>query len=134
MSDFMPGASVRRPIPRKETRPFVGSSGVIYTQLSEWEHQLLREGKTDQIPTADQRGIPYPPPEPRPVKVVQERGRRRGERTTPDISKDSLRADITAGLSNRKMAAKYGVSDSTVSNWLKKHGLPIASERKGREE
>lgn len=134
MSDFMPGASVSRPIPRKETRPFVGSSGVAVYQMTEQEKQWAKEGKNHLIPTASARGIPYPGPEPRQPQELPSGARKRGDGHMPTITREMYQADSAAGLTINQIAIKYGISHSTVSNQMKKHGLHTDGRGRKRKE
>lgn len=136
MSDFMPAGS-HRAVPKMDTRPFEGSSGVAVYQMTEQEHQWHIEGKNHLIPTAADRGIPYPKVEPRQPQELPSGARRRGDGHMPVITREMYQADSAAGLTINQIAIKYSISHSTVSHQMKKHGLHTdgrGRKRKKRKE
>ncbi|KKC49568.1 hypothetical protein VE23_25075 [Paenibacillus sp. D9] len=131
MSDFMPGANMRRPLPQQDRRPSWGSSGIAKYTINEYERQLAREGKYDMIPTAADRGIPYAPVEPRVFKEPPSSERtRRSPDKMPVITAEMLTADVEAGMSNVAIAKKYGVNDTAICHKLRNYGITAARKRK----
>jgi transposase-like protein len=49
------------------------------------------------------------------------------------LAREELEALVSAGLSVRAIAARFGVSYATVQQWLKKHGLETVRTRRRRQ-
>jgi transposase len=47
------------------------------------------------------------------------------------IERDTLARLVSEGLSTRKIAARLGLSQSTIRHWLRKHGLRTSRARRG---
>ena len=76
--------------------------------LAEFEHDLLRERVRSGIAAAKARGQTF--------------GRRKGHRPSDEHAPEVLRLSDEEGLSQRAIAARLGISKTTVNEILKRDG------------
>jgi putative DNA-invertase from lambdoid prophage Rac len=84
----------------------------LMASLAEFEHELLRERVRSGIAAAKARGQTF--------------GRQKGYRPSDKRAPEVLRLAAEEGLSQRVIAAKLGMSKTTVNEILKRHGARAA--------
>jgi putative DNA-invertase from lambdoid prophage Rac len=84
----------------------------LMASLAEFEHELLRERVRSGIAAAKARGQTF--------------GRQKGYRPSDKRAPEVLRLAGEEGLSQRVIAAKLGMSKTTVNEILKRHGARAA--------
>ncbi len=84
----------------------------LMASLAEFEHELLRERVRSGIAAAKARGQTF--------------GRQKGYRPSDKRAPEVLRLAGEEGLSQRAIAAKLGMSKTTVNEILKRHGARAA--------
>src|SRR5690348_10665898 len=113
------------PVPDHKRTEAPYKPGVIEYSLNQAEKEFLASGRLDLIPTAAQRGLVAPEPEPRaaPAPPEYKRAGRSPKEIVKSITAEMLQEDREAGLTLAEISSIYGVSPATISILLKRFGL-----------